>query len=102
MDTKRFLLFFLKLRLTAIPVTYLMTFSGCGKRDTRTKTGFVLSTLFSDNVFLCNVSVVCKATNALCFRSVPTKLAKAPLRILTLMFFFSKLTFGLDLMPFRL
>lgn len=101
-STKRFLVFFVKLRATSVPVTTLVTFSGCHRGSSRTNTGCVLATLFSDTLLLFNLSVVCNSTKALCFSSLPTRVSKGPLRVVTFMFFFANVTFGLSLIPFRL
>lgn len=101
-STKRFLVFFVKLRVTDVPVTTLITFSGCHRRSTRTNTGCVLATLFSDTLLLFNLSVVCNASNALCFGSLPKRVANGVLRVVTFIFFFTNVKFGVSLIPFRL
>ena len=97
-----FLIFFLSLELSTIPIAALANFDLDKKRSSEAAMKMILSSAFSSGILLFGISLLYGATGTILFAEMPALLKGDPLTIVGFILFFTGLAFKLSVVPFHL
>lgn len=96
-----FLMFFLGLELSSLPLAALAAFNIYKKKSAEAGIKFILSAAMATGVSLYGISMIYGVTGSLYFDEVAANLGFGGLEIMALVFFFAGLAFKLSLVPFH-
>lgn len=97
-----FLMFFLSLELSTIPVAAMANFDLEKKISSEGAMKMILSSAFSSGILLFGISLIYGATGTINFAELPSLLDNSPLQILAFVFLFTAFAFKLSIVPFHL
>ena len=97
-----FLMFFLSLELSTIPVAAMSNFDLEKKISSEAAMKMILSSAFSSGILLFGISLIYGATGTINFTELPALLDGSPLQILAFVFLFTAFAFKLSIVPFHL
>ena len=97
-----FLIFFLSLELSTIPVAAIANFDLEKRISSEAAMKMILSSAFSSGIMLFGISLLYGAAGTLVFAELPAKLSVNPLTTLSFIFLFTAFAFKLSLVPFHL
>jgi NADH-quinone oxidoreductase subunit N len=97
-----FLMFFLALELSTIPVAAMANFDLDKKKSSEAAMKMILSSAFSSGILLFGISLIYGALGTISFAEIPQHLDGSALQILALIFLFSAFAFKLSIVPFHL
>jgi NADH-quinone oxidoreductase subunit N len=97
-----FLIFFLSLELSTIPVAAMANFDLEKKISSEAAMKMILSSAFSSGIMLFGISLLYGAAGTLSFSELPLKLSINPLTSLSFIFLFTAFAFKLSIVPFHL
>jgi len=97
-----FLMFFLSLELSTIPVAAMANFDLEKKISSEGAMKMILSSAFSSGILLFGISLIYGATGTINFAELPALLDNSPLQILAFVFLFTAFAFKLSIVPFHL
>jgi NADH-quinone oxidoreductase subunit N len=97
-----FLMFFLALELSSIPVAAMANFDLEKKISSEAAMKMILSSAFSSGILLFGISLIYGATGTINFAALPALLNGSPLQILAFVFVFTAIAFKLSIVPFHL
>lgn len=100
-SANHFLLFFLGLEMTSVPMACLVAFDKYRHDSAEAGAKFILTATFSSGVMLYGISFIYGAVGTLYFEDIATQLTATPFTILGMVFFFSGLGFKISLVPFH-
>ena len=100
-SANHFLLFFLGLEMSSVPMACLVAFDKYRHNSAEAGAKFILTATFSSGVMLYGISFLYAATGTLYFDDVMANISATPLCILGMVFFFSGLGFKISLVPFH-
>lgn len=96
-----FLMFFLGLELSSLPLAALAAFDIYNKRSAEAGIKFILSAAMASGVSLYGISMIYGVTGSLYFNEVAAAFSFGGLEVLALVFFFGGLAFKMSLVPFH-
>lgn len=102
LSSGNFLLFFLALELSSIPVAAMANFDLEKKIAAEAAMKMILSSAFSSGILLFGISLMYGATGTISLEALPALLTGSPLQILAFVFLFSAFAFKLSIVPFHL
>jgi NADH-quinone oxidoreductase subunit N len=97
-----FLMFFLSLELSTIPVAAMANFDLNKKISSEAAMKMILSSAFSSGILLFGISLIYGTTGTISFEEIPALLDESPLQILAFVFLFTAFAFKLSIVPFHL
>jgi NADH-quinone oxidoreductase subunit N len=97
-----FLIFFLSLELSTIPIAALANFDLDKRRSSEAAMKLILSSAFSSGMLLFGISLLYGSTGTILFSEMPSLLKGDPLTIVGFILFFTGLAFKLSVVPFHL
>lgn len=97
-----FLMFFLALELSTIPVAAMANFDLEKKISSEAAMKMILSSAFSSGILLFGISLIYGATGTISFAELPALLNGSPLQILAFVFLITAFAFKLSIVPFHL
>jgi len=97
-----FLLFFLALELSTLPIAAMANFDLEKKIASEAAMKMILSSAFSSGILLFGISLMYGITGAIAFDAMPTLLDGSPLQVLAFVFLFTAFGFKLSIVPFHL
>lgn len=97
-----FLMFYLGLELSAIPLAALVNFDLERRTSSEGAMKMILSSAFSSGIMLFGISMLYGTTGTLSFAELPELITGGPLQILSLIFVFTGFAFKLSAVPFHL
>jgi NADH-quinone oxidoreductase subunit N len=96
-----FLMFFLGLELSSLPLAALAAYDIYNKKSAEAGIKFILSAAMATGVSLYGISMIYGVTGSLYFEEIATVFSFGGLEVLALIFFFAGLAFKLSLVPFH-
>ncbi len=96
-----FLMFFLGLELSSLPLAALAAFDIYKKRSAEAGIKFILSAAMASGVSLFGISMIYGVTGSLYFDEIAAAFSFGGLEVLALVFFFGGLAFKMSLVPFH-
>ena len=96
-----FLMFFLGLELSSLPLAALAAFDIYRKRSAEAGIKFILSAAMASGISLYGISMIYGVSGSLYFDEVAANFSFGGLEVLALVFFFSGLAFKMSLVPFH-
>ncbi len=97
-----FLMFFLSLELSTIPVAAMANFDLNKKISSEGAMKMILSSAFSSGILLFGISLIYGTTGTISFAEIPALLDGSSLQILAFVFLFTAFAFKLSIVPFHL
>lgn len=97
-----FLMFFLSLELSTIPVAAMANFDLNKKISSEAAMKMILSSAFSSGILLFGISLIYGITGTISFAEIPPLLDGSTLQILAFVFLFTAFAFKLSIVPFHL
>ena len=97
-----FLMFFLALELSSIPVAAMANFDLHQKRSSEGAMKLILSSAFSSGILLFGISLLYGATGTVSFDGVNKHLENIPLLVFAFVLIFTSFAFKLSIVPFHL
>jgi len=97
-----FLMFFLSLELSTIPVAILANFDIEKRISSEAAMKMILSSAFSSGILLFGISLIYGSTGTINFEALPALINGSPLQILAFVFLFTAFAFKLSIVPFHL
>jgi len=97
-----FLMFFLSLELSTIPVAGMANFDLNKKISSEAAMKMILSSAFSSGILLFGISLIYGITGTISFTEIPALLDGSSLQILAFVFLFTAFAFKLSIVPFHL
>ena len=97
-----FLIFFLSLELSTIPVAAMANFDLEKRISSEAAMKMILSSAFSSGIMLFGISLIYGSTGTISFSELPSRLAINPLTTLSFIFIFTAFAFKLSIVPFHL
>ncbi len=97
-----FLIFFLSLELSTIPVAAMANFDLEKKISSEAAMKMILSSAFSSGILLFGISLIYGATGTISFTELPSHLDGSSLQILAFVFLITAFGFKLSIVPFHL
>lgn len=102
LSSGNFLMFFLSLELSTIPVAAMANFDLDKKRSSEAAMKMILSSAFSSGILLFGISLIYGSTGTINFESLPGHLTGSPLQVLAFVFLLTSFAFKLSVVPFHL
>ena len=97
-----FLIFFLSLELSTIPIAAMANFDLAKKISSEAAMKMILSSAFSSGILLFGISLMYGATGTISFTELPSHLDGSSLQILAFVFLITAFGFKLSIVPFHL
>ncbi len=97
-----FLMFFLSLELSTIPVAAMANFDLDKRISSEAAMKMILSSAFSSGILLFGISIVYGFSGTIRFAELPAHLDANPLTIMAFVFLFTAFAFKLSIVPFHL
>ncbi|MEO8766069.1 MAG: NADH-quinone oxidoreductase subunit N [Ginsengibacter sp.] len=97
-----FLMFFLSLELSTLPIAAMANFDLDKKISSEAAMKMVLSSAFSSGILLFGISLIYGSTGTISFTEMPLLLDGSPLQVLAFVFLFTAFLFKLSVVPFHL
>jgi len=97
-----FLMFYLGLELTTIPIAALAAYDVYKRNSAEAGIKLILSSALSSGVMLWGISMIYGTTGSIYFNIVAANFAVSSLSILAFIFFFAGMAFKISLVPFHL
>jgi NADH-quinone oxidoreductase subunit N len=101
-SSMNFLLFYLGLELSTIPLAALSNFDLEKKKSSEAAFKLIISSAFSSAILLFGISMLYGTTGTISFAEMPSHLTGSDLQILSLIIIFSGFAFKLSAVPFHL
>lgn len=102
LSSMSFLLFYLGLELSTIPLAALSNFDLEKKKSSEAAFKLIISSAFSSAILLFGISILYGTTGTISFAEMPSHLTGSDLQILALVIIFSGFAFKLSAVPFHL
>ena len=97
-----FLIFYLGLELSTIPVAALCNFDMEKKQSSEAAMKMIMSSAFSSGILLFGISMMYGTTGTLSFAELPMLLTGSPLQVFSFILLFTGFAFKLSVVPFHL
>src|ERR1035437_4104291 len=101
-SSMNFLLFYLGLELSTIPLAALSNFDLEKKKSSEAAFKLIISSAFSSAILLFGISMLYRTTGTISFAEMPSHLTGSDLQIFSLIIIFSGFAFKLSAVPFHL
>lgn len=96
-----FLMFFIGIELSTLPIVALVAYNSCCEKSTEAAIKLVLSAALASAISLFGITMLYATGGSIFFDVIATQLQSSNLAILGLVFFFSGLAFKISLAPFH-
>ncbi|MGV6845798.1 MAG: NADH-quinone oxidoreductase subunit N [Lutibacter sp.] len=96
-----FLMFYIGLELTTLPVTALVAYETSKRKSAEGAVKYILSSALASGTALFGISLIYATTGSIYFNDIATLLTQSNLSVFAMILFFSGLAFKISLVPFH-